>query len=151
MDCSNVTYRGVPVSDECKTFRSTSSCLLHISPGDMALLPIWITSGSCFALIHPGTNDVPPGAPSRSRSRAIPSTSRACIYPRVYFISFLPEYREPIESFLISDENAIATSYESSQSAGGAALPGLTLFPLSFSSAQILRWFTAASDGNGVI
>ncbi|KYN08881.1 hypothetical protein ALC57_18847 [Trachymyrmex cornetzi] len=36
----------------------------------MALLPIWITSGSCFALIHPGTNDVPPTT-SRSLMRTI--------------------------------------------------------------------------------
>ncbi|KYN01553.1 hypothetical protein ALC62_07735 [Cyphomyrmex costatus] len=41
----------------------------------MVLLPIWITSGSCFALIHPGTNDVSPTT-SRSLMRTIESLVR---------------------------------------------------------------------------
>lgn len=113
-DCSDVTYPGVPVSDECKTFRSTSSCSLHISLWDMALLSIWITSGSCFALIHPGTNDVPP-SPSRSCFSAIPSTISSRLVssrPRVSisgsFRLVFAQVREPMESFLISDENALS-------------------------------------------
>lgn len=74
---------------------------------DMALLPIWITSGSCFALIHSGTNDVPP-SPSRSCPSAIPSTISprlACIYPGFISSRFCSNTRT--ESFLISDESAL--------------------------------------------
>lgn len=111
-------------------------------PGDMALLPIWITSGSCFALIHSSTNDVPL-TPSCSRTSAIPSTIPAPSTSRVYlsrglFHLVLAKVREPIESFLISDENAIATSYESSQLARGAPFLDRLYFR-SFSPAQNLR------------
>lgn len=40
----------VPVSDECKTFRPTSSAAYP----RRRRLPIRITNASCFALIHPG-------------------------------------------------------------------------------------------------
>lgn len=75
---------------------------------DMALLLIWITSGFCFALIHPGTNDVP-ASPSRSCPSAIPSTISPRLASRVSIPgSFrLVFAQEPIESFLISDESAL--------------------------------------------
>lgn len=77
---------------------------------DMALLPIWITSGSCFALIHSGTNDVPP-SPSRSCPSAIPSTISPRLAARVSipgsFRLVFAQIREPMESFLISDESAL--------------------------------------------
>lgn len=100
-------------------------------PGDMALLPIWITSGSCFALIHPGTNDsilLTYLGNSVDDASAV-DVSRISI-PGLFHL-VLAEAGEPIESFLISGENAIATSYESSVGER-CALPGLTLFPLFF-------------------
>lgn len=113
-----------------------------ISPEDMALLlPIWITSGSCFALIYPGTNDVPLAIPSRSRPSqqfcpvvidvvlvlVLRRRRLTCIYIPSSF-RLVAEVREPMESFLISDENASATSHESSQPATREVYPSSTDF-----------------------
>lgn len=73
---------------------------------DMALLPIWITSGSCFALIHPGTNDVP-ASPFR-----FPMSLGNPVDDLVSRVSISGSFRlvfaqEPMESFLISDESAL--------------------------------------------
>jgi len=121
-------------------------------PGDVALLPIWITSGSCFALIHAGTNDVP-SAPSRSRAPAILSTMLrrrrcfACIYLR--FISSRCRSTRTDRKFLNIGWKRYSNLIRKFTVLGERrALPGPTLFPL-FSLAQDLRWFTV-SDGNGV-
>lgn len=86
-------------------------------PWDMAPLLIWITSGSCFALIHPDTNDVPP-SPSRSCPSAIhvdDSVSYVYLFPGSFRLVFA-QVRKPMESFLISDESrSAAISYESSR------------------------------------
>jgi len=109
-------------------------------PGDMALLPIWITSGSCFALIHPGTNDVPP-APSRSRAPAILSTMPrrrrcfACIYLR--FISSRCRSTRTDRKFLNIGWKRYSNLIRKFTVLGERrALPGPTLFPLFFPCAR---------------
>lgn len=122
------------------------ACCIYISR-DMALLPIWITSGSCFALIYPGTNDVPP-ALSRSRTLAIPSTMPTSSTSRVYlswvyFISFLRSTRTD-RKFLNIGWKRYCNLIRKFTVGERRALPESTLFPLFFPCVR----FTATSDGN---
>lgn len=119
-------------------------------PRDMALLPIWITSGSCFALIHPGTNDVPPTT-SRSRTSAIPSTlpqrcrRLACIYPG-FISSRSCRSTRTDRKFL----NIGWKRYWNLIRKFTVGAPFLDrLYFRSFSPAQDLQGFTAASE-NGI-
>lgn len=106
-----------------------------------------------------------------SHPSAIPSTMPSAAAAAVSVVSrvsisgsfrLVVEVREPMESFLISDENATATplQYESSQSARAAPYTLDRLYfrsvlseRRSFSSVRDLRWFTIRMfpDGNGVI
>lgn len=114
---------------------------------DMALLPIWITSGSCFALIHSGTNDVPP-SPSRSCPSAIPSTISprlACIYPGFISSRFCSNTRTDGKFLNIGWKRFTATSCESWRALflnrlyfRSLLLPRRSFFILT----QDLRWYT---------
>lgn len=112
-------------------------------PWDMALLPIWITSGSCFALIHPGTNDVPP-SPSRSCPSAIPSTisSRPRVSIPGSFRLVFAQVREPMESFLISDESALPRTKVRAPFSSTDFISARFFRVARFSPSQDLRWYT---------
>lgn len=63
-----------------------------------------------FRRLHPAH------VPRQSRRRCLSAVDVSRVSIPGLFHLVLAEVREPIESFLISDENAIGTSYESSQS-----------------------------------
>ncbi|EGI69701.1 hypothetical protein G5I_01608 [Acromyrmex echinatior] len=76
----------------------------------MALLPIWITSGSCFALIHPGTNDVPPTT-SRSLMRIIELLVRKATGVHFTFLQILQKRVAGNTLSLGSTKNNIKYNY----------------------------------------
>ncbi|KYN33269.1 hypothetical protein ALC56_12418 [Trachymyrmex septentrionalis] len=76
----------------------------------MALLPIWITSGSCFALIHPGTNDVPPTT-SRSLMRTIEMLVRKATGVHFTFLQILQKRVAGNTLSLGSTKNNIKYNY----------------------------------------